>query len=245
MTKPRDIVFEELDYQQTELGELILRRRSVLQMPGTVVHEVKLDGSFLMSSLVNASEVALAELGLSELGNGPLEVVVGGLGLGYTAKAALDHAGVESLIVIEFLQPVISWHERGLVPLGETLQQDPRCRLVHDDFFVRALDGTGGFDPDDRERRFDAILLDIDHTPTSLLHERHRRCYSAKGLARLASHLKPGGAFALWSSEAPEALFLDEMSKVFCDVVGHRVEFENPLLNMQDVNAVYVGRVQE
>src|ERR1700722_13447462 len=99
--------FAELDYRQTPLGELSLRRRRVLALDGLEVFEVKLGNSFLMSSLFHEVEVALADLGLAELDSQPLDVVVGGLGLGYTAVAALQHAAVRSLLVVEALDAVI------------------------------------------------------------------------------------------------------------------------------------------
>ena len=84
--------FEELDYCDTQLGELILRRRRIPMLENEVVHEIILNGEFLMSSLFHAVEEALADLGLAAVetsGGGSLDVVVGGLGLGYTAAAAL------------------------------------------------------------------------------------------------------------------------------------------------------------
>src|SRR3982751_3586393 len=113
--------FEELDYRQKPLGELILRRRRMLSLGGLEVYEVKLGDAFLMSSLFHEVEVALAHLGLSELEAESWDVVVGGLGLGYTAVAALEHREVASLLVVDALPAVIEWHEKGLVPLGENL----------------------------------------------------------------------------------------------------------------------------
>src|SRR5438093_13761991 len=110
--------FEELDYRQTPLGELTLRRRRVLSLGGLEVFEVKLGEAFLMSSLFHEVEVALAHLGLAPLNAPALDVVVGGLGLGYTAVAALKHQKVKSLLVVEALEPVIEWHNQGLVALG-------------------------------------------------------------------------------------------------------------------------------
>ena len=89
--------FEELDYRQTPIGALSLRRRRELKL-GVDVFEIKLGDEFLMSSLFTASEIALAQLGLAELVRPGLDVVVGGLGLGYTAKAVLEHANVASLL---------------------------------------------------------------------------------------------------------------------------------------------------
>jgi spermidine synthase len=121
--------FEELDFRQTALGELILRRRRIHSLGGIDVYEVKLGEDFLMSSLFHEVEVALSHLGLGELEGERWDVVVGGLGLGYTAVAALEHREVASLLVIDALQPVIDWHQQGIVPLGPQLTGDPRTRL--------------------------------------------------------------------------------------------------------------------
>src|SRR4051812_37064241 len=156
--------FEELDYKKTPLGDLILRRRRMLSLGGIEIYEVKLGEAFLMSSLFHEVEEALAHLGLAELKAQSWDLVVGGLGLGYTAVAALEHREVASLLVIDALQPVIEWHQRGLVPLGLKLTGDSRCRMVHDDFFARARSAEG-FDPDKPGRKFHGVLLDIDHSP--------------------------------------------------------------------------------
>src|SRR5947207_10591526 len=152
--------FEELDYQETPLGELILRRRRMLSLGGIEIYEVKLGEAFLMSSLFHEVEEALAHLGLGELKDDCWDVVIGGLGLGYTAQAALEHHEVASLLIVDALRPVIEWHERGLVPLGEKLTGDPRSRMVHADFFARAQ-SADGFDPEEPGRRFHAVLLDF------------------------------------------------------------------------------------
>ena len=94
------------------------------------MYEIQLGDAFLMSSLFTEVEVALADLALAELDNAALDVVVGGLGLGYTAHAALRNPAVRSLLVIEALPAVIDWHRRGLVPLGTQLTADPRCRFI-------------------------------------------------------------------------------------------------------------------
>lgn len=62
--------------------------------------------------------------------------MVGGLGLGYTAVSALEDRRVASLVVVEYLEGVMEWHQKGLVPAGRILMEDPRCRLVHGDFFA-------------------------------------------------------------------------------------------------------------
>ena len=190
------LYFEELDYRPTPIGALSLRRRRELSL-GVDVFEIKLGEDYLMSSLFTASEIALARLGLDELAGRNLDVVVGGLGLGHTARAVLEHAQVGSLLVVEALAAVIDWHRNGLVPLGAELTGDGRCRFVHGDFFALAESGAG-FDPDAPGRCFDAVLVDIDHAPDLLLHPRNAAFYHAEGLQRLAAKLRAGGVLGLW-----------------------------------------------
>jgi len=153
------------------MGTLSLRRRR-RPMSDVDVYEIKLGDEFLMSSQFTSAEIELARLGLAALGRGDLDVVVGGLGLGYTARAVLENPDVRSLIVVDALAEVIEWHEQGLLPLGRELTADPRCRLVKGDFFAMSS-SVEGFDNSSQGRRFDAVLVDIDHSPRKLLHPRH------------------------------------------------------------------------
>ena len=233
--------FEELDFQKTPLGDLSLRRRTVLSLGGIDVWEVVLGDAFLMSSLFTVVEEALSTLGIAALEGDELEVVVGGLGLGHTARAALDTGRVGEMLVVDYLKPVIEWHEQGLPPLGAGLTADPRCRYVHGDFFELAL--GNGFDPEEADRKFHAVLLDIDHSPKNLLHERHGIFYEAEGLRRLAAKLHPGGVFALWSDDAPEAGFMAALEEVFATCESHVVPFPNPLLGTECASTVYVAKL--
>ncbi|MFT7464842.1 MAG: spermidine synthase, partial [Pseudohongiellaceae bacterium] len=198
-------------------------------------------------------EIALTELGLSALGqssahssgascSGPWDVVVGGLGLGYTAATALADDRVASLVVVEYLPEVISWHQRGLVPAGEQLCSDDRCRLVQGDFFALAGEPQTGFDLAHPGRRFHAVLLDIDHSPQGLLHPSHEALYQPEGLQRLAQHLHPGGLFALWSAEPPDPVFAKQLEVAFEGITAHAVTYFNPLLDRDDTNSIYVCR---
>ncbi|MDS1270737.1 spermidine synthase [Lipingzhangella sp. LS1_29] len=204
---------QELDWQRTAMGELSLRRRWDPQF-GEYAYEVRLGEEFLMSSLFPAAEVAMTHLALAELDGTDLTVAVGGLGLGYTAAAVLEYDTVDSLLVVEALAPVVDWHRRGLIPSGAALNADARCRLVEGDFFGMVADTTG-LDPEHPGRRFDAILLDIDHSPLNLLHSSHAGFYTPEGLRRLAGHLTPGGVFALWSDDPPEEEFTAALREVF------------------------------
>lgn len=233
--------FEELDYCKTRLGELVLQRRRVLALDGAEAYEVKLNGEYLMSSLFYAAEVELSRLGLEALSGRNWEVVVGGLGLGYTAAATLAFPQVSRLVVVEALEPVINWHQRALVPTGKTLSDDPRCSYVNADFF--ALARGAGFDPARPGHCWDAVLLDIDHTPSQLLNSAHADFYSEAGLRRLKGFLKPRGVFALWSNDDPDEAFLATLRKVFGNAEGHVVAFDNPLTQVKSSNGIYVSRM--
>lgn len=228
---------EELAYCPTPLGDLVLRRRPEPRLENSEVYEVKLGEEFLMSSLFSAGEVELANLGLTGL-HGELDVVVGGLGLGYTAAAALDHENVSRLLVIDTFQEVIEWHANGLVPLGPRLTGDSRCSLLQGDFFTLA---RTGFDSGDRHRKFDAVLLDIDHTPEHYLDPSNSSFYGIEGLTALRNQLKPGGAFALWSNDPPEEDFTTLLESVFGQAGAKKVEFGNPYTGLHTSNSVYVA----
>lgn len=234
------LYFEELDYRPTPIGALSLRRRRNLSLD-VDVFEIKLGDEYLMSSLFTASEIALARLGLAKLAGAELDVVVGGLGLGYTAHAVLEHQTVKSLTVIEALDAVIDWHRSALLPLGPGLTADPRCRFVHGDFFALAA-SKAGFDPEQSERLFDAILVDIDHSPERLLDPRSTSFYQPDGLRRVAAHLHPGGIFGLWSDDAPDETFTRRLAGVFAEAQADAVTFYNPLQNRDFTQTVYLAR---
>ena len=233
-------LFEELDYRPTPIGTLVLRRRHEARL-GVDILEIKLGEEHLMSDLFTASEIALAELGLAACEGEGLDVVVGGLGLGYTAKAVLDEKRTGSLITVEYLEAVIDWHRSGLLPLGAALTGDARCRLVESDFFAMAR-SADGFDPDVPGRTFDAILLDIDHSPDALLDERSTSFYQPEGLSLLARHLKPGGVFGLWSDEPTDDAFTARLGEVFLEAWAEPVTFHNPLQDKPFTQTVYLAR---
>jgi spermidine synthase len=236
--------FAELGWASTPIGEVSLRRR-VDPTTGTEVYEVKLGDEYLMSSMFTVAEEELARLGLAVLddtlaGDRSLDVVVGGLGLGYTARAVLEDDRVRSLIVVEYLAAVIDWHRGELLPDAAAVVTDPRATLRRGDFFDLVRTGAG-FDPDQPDRRYDAILVDIDHSPANLLNPAHGDLYTAGGLTRLAGLLRPGGVFALWSDDPPEDGFSAALRAVFVTVTPHVVTFANPLTGGSSANTVYVA----
>jgi spermidine synthase len=221
--------FAELDWQDTPMGELSLRRRRDPALD-VDVYEVKLGDEYLMSSLFVVAEVALATAGLSAIEGDQLAVVVGGLGLGYTAQAVLRDPRVAALHVVEAQPAVIDWHRRLLLPVSSALVDDDRCLTA----------GSGPYGPGVADL-VDAILVDIDHTPTHLLHPSHGGFYSHEGLSRLAERLRPGGVFGLWSDDPPEDAFVGLLAKAFATAGAEIVTFDNMLTGGLSANTVYVA----
>lgn len=229
---------EELDWQQTPIGAISLRRRldSVLGE----VYEARLDDEFLMSTAFTASECELSRAALGMLEGEGWRVLVGGLGLGYTAVTALADLRVASVNVVEALGPVIDWHRRGLLPVSEELVADSRTVLTEADFFaviagrVEAEGVTG--------QHFDAVLLDIDHTPSHVLDESHRPFYTAAGLVKLSEFLEPGGVLGIWSDDPPDEALLAALREVFDDATGQVVTFPNPLTRGESACTVHLAR---
>lgn len=235
-------LFEELASAGTPAGVISLRRR---WEPAREIHvlEVKLGDEYLMSSLFTVAEIELARLGLAAHDGDDLDVVVGGLGLGCTAAAALEDERVASLAVVETLDEVIDWHRRHLLPDSATIDGDPRADFVLGDFFAMAA--GDGFDPAASGRCWDLVLLDVDHTPRHTLRPEHAPFYTADGLAAMARFLRPSGVFALWSDDPPDDAFLTAMRSVFPDARAEVVEFPNFYTGGPATNTVYVGTLPD
>ncbi|MDJ0521872.1 MAG: spermidine synthase [Planctomycetota bacterium] len=234
--------YEELDRRTTCIGELVLRRRIVPGLgPDQPVYEIKRDDELLMSSLVHDSEVALAQLAIPHVGDGIFDVLVGGLGLGYTAWAALGYERVRSVRVVELVPEVIEWHRRGLVPLGTELAEDPRCRLMEGDFFLFATDPSVRdlVHPADG---YGAILVDIDHAPDAWLRPQHGGFYGEEALTRIAELLQPGGVFALWSCGEAQPAFEQALASTFPSVTTERIEVYNPLADRDQTDTIYLAK---
>ena len=222
--------FEVLDHADTPIGTFILRERTE---PVAGVIELTLDHQFLMSSTVTVSERALSTRAIAMHGGTDLEVMVGGLGLGYTAKAALDTGRVAQVDVVEYVQSIIDWVARGLIPLGKELTTDPRYHAIHGDVFER-LRGSAS-------KTYDLLLIDVDHSPDDRLGETSDSFYAHAKLVLAAQHLKPGGVFALWStSESPA--FEEELRKTFQEVRVEAIEFFNETTDQHELNWLFLAR---
>jgi len=234
------LLFKEIDSQTSSIGQISLRRRRIPVFGDRDIYEVKLGDEFLMSSMFVEAEEALSTLGLAAVQGDDLNVVVGGLGLGYTAVTALKDERIAELLVVDALDTVINWHKDELVPLGKILNNDTRNRYVLGSFFDLAIDPSIGFDICDAGKKFDAILLDIDHSPTEFLDVANASFYTSENLALMAEQLKPKGVFAMWSQNLPEEQFETLLKTVFETVESHVVSFFNPMQNNVSTNSVYV-----
>jgi spermidine synthase len=227
---------EVLAYEESPVGMICLRRRELLSEPGTVVTEITLDHEFLMSSLVTASERALASCALELCPGAELEVLVGGLGLGYTAREALASERVARVDVIEYLPQVIDWMERGLVPLSAELRADPRFSVSQGDAY--------GFLAAEPGKLYDLILVDVDHSPEERLGSASDSFYTREGLQRARRHLRPGGVLGVWSyAESPE--FESVLRSAFDEVHVETETFIHRLLGDEETNWLYFGRARK
>jgi spermidine synthase len=228
LTTPRE--FEVLDHTESPLGVLILRRRSA-PVPGVI--ELTLEHQFLMSSAVTDSERELATRAIAMHGGGDLDVLIGGLGLGYTCKAALDSPRVVRVEVVELVGGIVRWVETGVIPLGTELMADPRFHAVEDDVFERLRRPPTA--------THDVILIDVDHSPDERLGESSDSFYTHANLVLAARHLKPGGVFGVWStSESPA--FEAELRKTFADVRIEPIEFFNETVGLPETNWLFLAR---
>ena len=239
------IIFEELDFQTTPLGDISLRRRSEPRFNNMILYEIKLGDEFLMSSLFTESETQLSKLvltALKEKYSDGLDIIIGGLGLGYTAVATLKDHTVKSLQIIEVMKPVIDWHKRGIVPLGNELTADSRCVMVHDDFFALASADCNSFDKEKSGSLVHAVLLDIDHSPRHWLNEENSLFYTTPSLKNLSKKILPGGIFGVWSNDTPDHDFIDLLESVFRSAESHIVNFHNPYTGGKSSCTVYIAQ---
>ena len=226
-------LFEILAYEPTELGLLCLRRRELLCEPETIVTEVTLDHEFLMSSYLTASEKALSEIALQMHAGSRLRVLVGGLGLGYTAWAALGSDRVSKCEVVEFLPQVINWLEQGLVPLSDELNAENRLKVTCGDVYQQLASPP--------KQKHDLILIDVDHSPDENLNASNGSFYTADGLKRAKLHIAKDGLLGVWTY-AESSPFADALRDVFREVRIEPVTVFNNLINEQQTDWLFFAR---
>lgn len=224
---------EILAYESTDLGILCLRRRELLSRPGTIVTEVTLNHEFLMSSLYTDSEQALARTAIQQCPRENLQVLIGGLGLGYTAQAALESDRVTHVEVVELLPPVIDWLATGLIPLSGELADESRLSVTQDDVYHRLAAPPS--------QLFDVILIDVDHSPDERLGEESVSFYTAAGLRAARQHLTPGGVLGVWSY-AESSPFVEALHEVFEQVHVQPVTYQNQLIDQQQTDWLFFAQ---
>jgi spermidine synthase len=153
---------------------------------------IRADGRDLMSRADEVSSRALAELGCAHIDRGTFaRVLVGGLGMGYTLRAALDQLGEHAIVEVAELVPAVArWNQAVLGALADHPLQDPRTKLHLGDVRARIRAARAGYH---------AILLDVDNGPDALAHSSNDALYGARGISEAWTALRPGGVFAIWS----------------------------------------------
>jgi spermidine synthase len=225
--------FEIVAYEPSPIGMICLRRRESSSEPSGFVTEITLDHRFLMSSAVTDSERALAFHALTMRGGRGLQVLVGGLGLGYTAREALRSERVARVDVVEFLPPVIDWLARGLVPLAAELTADPRFAAIEGDVYHRLATPPA--------RCYDVILIDVDNSPDEQLGDANASFYTEEGLTLAKRHLADAGVLGVWSY-ADSATFERALRRVFREVRVEPVHFENGVVGETETNWLFFAR---
>jgi spermidine synthase len=194
---------------------------------------IRVDGIPLMSTRQHTSEEKLAELACAHVrGIRGARVLIGGLGFGFTLRAALAAVGDDATVVVaEILSAVIAWNRNAAFRLAADIVADPRVTVLQQDVGEAIREARG---------RFDAIMLDVDNGPAALSTDGNRRLYDSSGLRNARAALRPGGRLALWSM-APDPGFERLMMQA-----GFRVEVQRCRSHVSSGrwHTLYIGRLQ-
>jgi spermidine synthase len=175
---------------------------------------VRVAGRALMSSRQHGSEEALAAVALARMGKARTRshaptVLVGGLGLGFTLRAALDRLPADARVVVAELVPaLVAWNRGPVADLAGRPLEDPRTRLQQGDVLARIAEAKGAFD---------AILLDVDNGPSAVAHAANDRLYGDAGVRACRDALRAGGVLAVWSA-GPDERYRARLEKAGLEV---------------------------
>ncbi len=197
--------YTEIARAESDRGELVLRERQ--EHGGPTALELRANGVFVMDTLETSSEEALANAAL-DLVPEPRDVLVGGLGLGYTMHQVLADQRVERCSVVEIEPALVEWMRDGTIPHGPAMLADARANPVVAD--IAAAVGEAS------DASYDLVLLDVDNGPDHLVHEHNAALYQPAFLTEVRRMLRPGGAVAIWSADASPELEAT-LEKVFGD----------------------------
>jgi len=179
-------------------------------------YAIRVDSAELMSTRRNASEVKLAELACAHAkGLRAARVLIGGLGFGFTLKAALAALAPDATVtVVELLAPVIGWNKNPAFPLAAEAVADTRVVVLQQDVanVIREF-----------PRTFDSIMLDVDNGPVALSAAGNERLYERAGVEMSFAALRPGGCLAVWSA-APNLVFEKVLRRAGFALQVHRCQ---------------------
>ncbi len=193
--------------ETTPWGEIQLQQWIETDGPGQPVYEIIFNGVFLMASYNERSGKAVATLAIEPLAGErrALRALIGGLGMGYTLRAALDYDGIQAVDVVEIEEHIINWAQRFFGELNGHALSDPRVHLIQMDLRDYLFQ---------MEETYDAIILDVDNGPTWLVLESNQSLYERPTLARMKDLLAEGGVLTVWAAEkCPD--FQKRLEKVF------------------------------
>ncbi len=206
-----------LEHADTDIGMIYLGKRERIGGPGWV-YDIMIEGQLLMSSVSPVSEMRLSTSGCEmHTGDGPLRVLVGGLGLGHTAQAALLDSRVSNVRVVEKMEFIMDWMKRGLLPCSDEFSREDRLSIVQGDVYNDVLS--------DVSETYDLILIDVDHCPDSPLSPASAPFYTVEGQQQVAKHLSPGGVLGVWSASDDDA-FAKVLAEVYPE--SHREQVQWP-----------------
>lgn len=167
----------------------------------------------LMGTRMQYSEEQLAVLTLAELNAPRPRILIGGYGMGFTYRAALQKLpGGGSVTVAEIVPKIFDWAQGPLAHLTGDSLDDPRGEIVICDVAALIDDANDGTCD-----KFDAILLDVDNGPDGIVRDQNSRIYTRTGLAKAREALRPGGILAIWSA-APDHKFTVRLKEAGFDV---------------------------
>jgi spermidine synthase len=203
--------YDEVARATSERGEVVLRREGP-------VFELRVNGVFVMDTAETGSEIELARAAL-RLVDRPAAVLVGGLGLGFTAHEVLADTRVERLVVVEIEEALIEWLRTGTVPHGPSFLADERMTVTNTDIQIAVAETP--------PETFDLVLLDVDNGPDHLVYDENSAVYEELFLQDVRKVLVPGGAVVVWSAAECAALQRD-MAAVFgsCEAIPYAVKLQ-------------------
>jgi len=195
----------------SDRGEVVLLRRGAAL-------ELRVNGVFVMDTAETGSEAELARAALQQVDHVE-DVLVGGLGLGFTAHEVLADTRVQRLEVVEIEEALIGWLRDGTVPHGPSYLADGRMTVTHADIRVAVAEA--------KPASFDLVLLDVDNGPDYLVYDGNRAVYEDAFLTRVRGILRPGGVLVVWSAAESTAL-REAMARTFgnCEAIPHPVRLQ-------------------